>query len=226
MSLIGNNSAIVSLGSSCQAAFQLRLQAPLLSTALNEEFVEYHLPFDWTLATPAQVADWLQSGVVFPQSPDELQPIAEREGAFLWPERGIQFGHDFMTPDGHDIAATFEATRRIYERRVRKLLTLRDAKNVIAVVANTQNNLAQVLPDLTGMRYRRDNIVRLKQVFESFLGRPCRMLCVTYFGMVAGDFTGDSAMDITVRRIPRDASPWQGNLNQWRRVLSEYFTQP
>jgi hypothetical protein len=223
MSLIGKKSAVVSLGSSCQTTFQIHLSNELLSEALGEELAPLRLPFDWTFTSPALATAWLESGVCFPSSPDALSSVAGKAGAFLWRERGIYFWHDFKTPDGVDVVGTFERTRALYERHFQDLRGLGTVENVIAIVANTQNNLEDVAPDPSWLLYRRHEIARLKSAFEAAIGRPCRMLCVTYQDRRAPGFLSDPARDITVKWIPRDASPWHGSRAFWRTTLRDYF---
>jgi hypothetical protein len=222
MSLIGKKSAIVSLGSSCQAAHQIRLHAQLLSEAMGDELVPSRLPFDWTIASAARAATWLAAADRFPCSPGELLPVDGNDGAFLWPKHGIYFWHDFRSPSGIDVAGTFDRTREMYERQFLRLRDLGRLEKIVVVVANTQNNLTSILPSKHDLIYSREDIVRLKTAFESMIGRPCRMLCVTNVGLHGPGFLGDPALDITVRRIPR-AALWQGNPSFWQKIFQEYF---
>jgi hypothetical protein len=223
MSLIGKKSAVVSLGSACQVAFQIRLHADLLSQALGDELVPSRLPFDWTIAPTAKAADWIAATGRFPHSPDELSPVPGRDGAFLWRERGIYFWHDFRTQEGVDVAGRFEYTREMYERHFEKLCNLGKLETVVAVVANTQNNLDDIFPDTSDFIYRRENIMQLKAAFETKIGRPCRMLCITYKDRRARGLLSDPTRDITVKWIPRDPSLWQGSRRLWQTAFRNYF---
>jgi hypothetical protein len=223
MSLIGKKSAVVSLGSACQAAFQIRLHADLLSQALGDELVPSRLPFDWTIAPPARAADWIAASDRFPRSPDALSPVPGEKGAFYWRERGVYFWHDFKTQDGIDVAGTFEYTRDKYERHFEKLRNLGELETVIAVVANTQNNLDGILPDKADLLYRRADVVRLKTAFETEIGRPCRMLCVTYGDRRTPGFWNTPKLDIMVKWIPHAPSPWQGSRRHWGTTFRNYF---
>jgi len=224
MSLIGKKSAVVSLGSACQAAFQIRLHVELLSQVLGDELAPSRLPFDWTIAPAARAADWIEAADRFPGSPDDLTPGEGNEGAFLWRERGVYFWHDFRTSGGGiDVAGTFERTRDMYERHFVKLRDLGKLETVVAIVANTQNSLDGIFPDKTDLLYRRTDIARLKTAFETMIGRPCRMLCVTYSDRRAPGLLSDPARDITVKWIPRDPSLWQGSRRLWGTTLRNYF---
>jgi hypothetical protein len=225
MSLIGAQTGIVSLGSSCQPAHQLMQHASLISERLGEELLHDRYPLDWVICPIGKVTEWLRSGDWFPRSPDDLTPVPEDSAAYLWPERSVYFWHDFRSSGG-DLAGTFRLIQGEYERGFAKLRELHALKRVLIVVANTQNNLPLVLgpayADL-GFDFTAANVSDLKFAFEAFLGRRCEMLCVTYAERSSDALHGMRDQDIAVARIPRDDSEWQGDDAVWRQVLLEYF---
>ena len=222
MSLIGKKTAVVGLGLACQTVFQIHEHAELLSEALGDDLVRSRLPFDWTLVPAAKATAWLKSGKAFPSSPDELIPVEGTPGAYLWPETGIHFWHDFRTPDGIDMIGTFDDTRDMYERHFRKLRGLGELDQVIAVVANTQNNADTILPR-ADLLYRGDHLADLKAAFETVIGRPSRMLCLAYLDRRGRGLISDPARDITVTWLPHDKTAWHGHRGLWRNAFLKYF---
>lgn len=223
MSLIGKKTAVLSLGLSCQTVFQIHQHAQLLSDALGEDLERSRLPLDWTLLPAARATRWIELGKAFPSSPDELVPVPGAPGAFHWLETGVEFWHDFKTPDGFDLAGTFATTRDKYERHWDKLRNLGKLEKVFVIVANTQNNLPDIVRDPQDVQYRRPDIVRLKTAFETMISRSCRMLCVTYRSRRGPALLSMPGRDITVKWIPEDRSQWHGSRRFWETTLRNYF---
>jgi hypothetical protein len=227
MSIVGQRTAIISLGSSCQTATQLRLHAQLISGIVGDKLVPNRLPFDWVISPIMKATAWLRSGVHFPASPDNLAPVPGQQGAFLWQESGIFFWHDFKGLGGVDPIGTFEHTRASYERGFAKLSDLRKLEKVTIVVANTQNNLSIVFDPTyasLGFAFNSANLIGLKKAAEEFLGRRCEMLCVTYADRCSDELCSMPEQDIVVARVPRDSSEWQGEATVWEPLLLDYFT--
>lgn len=226
MSLVGKRIAVVSLGSSCQAAHQLRLHTQLISEILDDTLEHDRLPFDWAISPIQRTSEWLRSGQCFPASPQDLTPVPDQPGAFLWREQGIYFWHDFRSASGIDLAGTFERTRAAYEHGFIKWRRLRSFERLIIVVANTQNNLPLVLgpeyPKL-GFDFTAANLAELKQSAEASLMRPCEMLCVTYADRSADELESMPTQNIVVARVPRDPSGWEGDPAVWRPVLARHL---
>lgn len=226
MSLIGENIAFVSLGSSCQVAQQLRLHAATLSYELGQDLQHRRLPFDWIIAPIEKLTGILNSGVHFPSEPGHLRPHSGQVNARYWPDAGVFFWHDFFDEAGAiNVQATFESTRQQYKRHFSLLRELASKQIIVLVVANTQNNLPTVLGDqFQGFEFTLEKLRSLKSACERYLGRRCLMLAVTYQGLA--DYTlasGASSPDITVRYIARDQSEWEGDSAIWLDVLKDYI---
>jgi hypothetical protein len=231
MSLAGNRIAVVSLGSSCQSAIQLRRHAQFISGIVNDELKHVRHPLDWVVSPIAKTTEWLRSADLFPASPDDLTPVPGLDGVFLWDKRGVYFWHDFRNSNeiemGIDLVGTFEPTRASYERGFAKLHDLKTFDRVVIIVANTQNNM----PDVLGPTYPADdfnftaaNCRALKNSFEELLGRSSEMLCVTYADRSSDELQSVPEQEIVVVRIARDPSVWEGDPAIWEKLLSDYFT--
>ncbi|HEX4508091.1 MAG TPA: hypothetical protein VH722_20360 [Alphaproteobacteria bacterium] len=191
---------------------------------MGDELKWSRLPFDWTITPLANAVGWLKGPLRFPQSADALVPVETWPGGYEWSGHGVYFGHDFGTPEGLDVAGTFEETRSTYLRHFHKLRKLGELDQVVAIVSNTQNNLSEVLPE-ADVLFRRHDMARLKAVFERLIGRSCRMLCVTYDDRSVAGFTSMPERDITVKQIARDASETHGSNEAWEKVFADYFAK-
>ena len=226
MSLIGQTTALISLGSSCQTAQQLRANAHLVSGIFGEDMAHVRLPFDWVVSSPASTAGWLDDGLAFPAGPAELTPMPEHSHTFLWRRRTIYFWHDFQGVAGPDLEAGFAFTAAQYAWSASQLRAVADLRRVILIVGNTQNNLPQSLPADDAFEnyvYSAEKLVALKAAAEGFLNRPCEMLCVTYPQRCADGLRGMPSHRITVARISQDGSLWEGQGSIWGTVLSRYL---
>ena len=228
MSLVGNRIAVVSLGSSCQPAHQLKGHAQFISEIVDDELKHTRLPFDWVISPIARTTEWLRSENLFPVSPGDLASLAGQNGAFLWEEQGVYFWHDFRSYDGNiDLEGTFERTRISYELGFANLRDLRKLERIIVVVANTQNNV----PCALGPSYPSDGfdftvplLKHFKDTVDGSFGRRTEMLCVTYADRCSNELQSMPDLDIVVSRISRDTSGWAGDPAEWKRILLEYFT--
>lgn len=225
MSLIGENIAFVSLGSSCQVAHQLRLHAATLSYETGQDLQHRRLPFDWIIAPIEKLTGMLDSGVHFPSEPGHLRPHSGQVSARYWPDAGVFFWHDFFDETGAiNVQATFESTRQQYEQHFSLLRKLASKKIIVLVVANTQNNLPTVLGDqFQGFEFTLDRLRSLKIACERYVGRRCLMLAVTYQGLADDTLASDASTDIEVRYIARDPSEWEGDSAIWLDVLKDYI---
>jgi hypothetical protein len=227
MSIIGQRIAIVSLGSSCQTAQQLRLHAQPISEMVGDELIHDRLPFDWVISPIGKTTEWLRSGKCFPASPSDLMPVPDYRGVFLWRELGIYFWHDFWSSGDIDLTGTFEYTRNQYERGFAKFHDLRKLDRVVLVVANTQNNLPVVLGSTysrLGFDFTAANLSDLKNATEGLLGRKCELLCVTYADRSSEALHSMPEQDIVVAKISHDASAWEGEPAVWKPLLLAHLS--
>jgi len=226
MSAIGEKLAVVSLGSSCQSAHQIKQNAEMISTLTGDSLMPKRFPFDWLICPIARTAEWLDSGDRFPASPLELSEY-NQEGTFFWKKRGAFFWHDFRQQKLVDVEATFDPTRNKYDRFFNSFADLRNKERVVFVVSNTQNNLISVLGDDYnkggGFVFTPRNTRDLKRSVEKRLGRSCEMLVVTYGQRSAPTLEGAPGEGITVARMRPDGSEWKGDDAAWRALFRTYF---
>jgi hypothetical protein len=225
MSIVGDRVAVVSLGSSCQSAHQIKQNAGLLSALTGDELTPKRFPFDWVICPAARAAEWIRSGDRFPQSPLELSPY-KQGGTFCWKKRGMFFWHDFRQQGVIDIEATFGPTRDKYARFFNSFDDLRNRERIVFVISNTQNNLVSVLGDdyqKGSFAFTPGNMRAVKQSAETALGRPCEMLVVTYGERSVPTLENSADERMTVARIEPDDSEWKGDDAAWRVLFQRYF---
>ena len=225
MSVVGEKLAVVSLGSSCQSAHQVKQNAGMLSALTGDALAPKRFPFDWLICPPGRTAAWIRSGDRFPRSPVELSPYRHK-GTFLWERRGAFFWHDFRQQKVVDVEGTFDLTRGKYDRFFNSFDDLRNRERIVFILSNTQNNLVSVLGkdyEKGGFVFTPENIRAVKQGAEDALGRSCEMLVVTYDARSVPALESLPDERITVAKIKPDGSEWKGDDATWRGLLLGYF---
>lgn len=140
MSVFGKRTAVVSLGVSCQTAWQIKKQAGLLSELAGEPLEAAAGPFDWLIMPPAGFSSWMAAGARFPASPDEIVVHPN----FHWPRHNLHFWHEFTTDGAVALHATFDRTRAKFDHLLGKLAAIRACERRVFFVSNTQPNLDEV----------------------------------------------------------------------------------
>ncbi|TAM95935.1 MAG: hypothetical protein EPN45_21960 [Rhizobiaceae bacterium] len=225
MSVVGEKLAVVSLGSSCQSAHQIKQNAAMLSALAGDELTPKRFPFDWVICPVARTGEWIRSSDRFPQSPMELSPY-KQDGTFHWKKQGMFFWHDFRQQKAVDVEGTFSLTRDKYDRFFNSFDDLRKRERVIFVVSNTQNNLVSVLGDdyqKGCFTFTPENTRAVKQSAEVALGKPCELLVVTYDERSVPALESLPEERMTIARIRPDDSEWKGDDATWSALFQRYF---
>lgn len=214
MSLIGEQAAVISLGTSCQSARHISLNMGLLRRRLDMTMQLRTLPLDWSLSPPSAVARWVRSPVRVPTGQAELlvtqTPFWLRHGVWLW--------HDTMENE-----AAFAPLAERLERRWERMLELRKLKRRHFILSNTQNNLSSVpnqAPqpmdfNLTGQRMR--DVV---SAVESLFGPEGNsFLFVSYAHRVSAD-AHQTGLPLAI--LEPDESHHDGDSAQWTAALEQH----
>ncbi|MTI00649.1 hypothetical protein [Roseibium sp. RKSG952] len=218
MSAGGENTAIVSLGMSCQSARQIRTSIDVLSAALGEQVKPNRSFFDGLIAPIGGMCRLFEDGF----------PIFSREqilpgpGEPTWQPYGIRFLHHFRDEAGTaDVLVHFEENLSRFSYLRQKFLRLRDRARVIFVVSNTQNNLPDVAQktDIPAIAFSDRELERLQRAVDGFMGRSCEYLIVSY----PSRYKGRSLPDLHL--LAPDDSEWTGDKTQWRALFKRYFGQ-
>jgi hypothetical protein len=213
MSLIGAETAVVSLGASCQTARQIRLHQALLSERLGDALLPQSLPFDWIFAPPAAAARLLRGPVRVPPGPAELlvtqQPFWLRHGVWLW--------HDPLEAEGD-----FAAMQDRQARRWARFLALRALRRRVFVVSVTQNNLdgvANAAPQSLDFRLTRARMRALADaVTEVFGPEGNSLVFLAYADRLAPDAL---AAGFPLAVLERDGTDHEGSDVQWAAALAD-----
>lgn len=228
MSLIGNRIAVVSLGSSCQTAHQLKLNAALVSELCGDELKHVRLPFDWVIGPIEKTTEWLRPGTIFPNSPNDLTVVSRELGTFFWEQKGIYFWHDFRSANYIDVDhfENFERTRAVYAKSFDAFRQILRKKRIVFIISNTQNNLLWAFGDdywKIGFDFNEENIRNIKHAVNDLFGVECELICVTYAKRSADTLSDMKDMNIFVERVEPDNSGWQGDDDAWKNLIANYF---
>lgn len=215
MSLLGQRTAIISLGVSCQTARQLIRNAGLLSGLIQDELRHRRMPFDWVISGPEAMAEWIRDDLPFPRSPYDLMSVARGSDGYEWRGRRLLFWHDFRGGwrGGLSLFSMFDRNRQKYQHLRKTFQLAGSLERVVLVVSNMQNNLATLAgPFADDFRFTERRLAVLKEAVERQLRRNCEMLVVSNNEECAGTAV-----------IERDASVWEGNDAGWAAALQAYF---
>ncbi|TNC12760.1 hypothetical protein FF100_13940 [Methylobacterium terricola] len=137
MSAFGQRTAIISLGVSCQTAWQIDRHVDLLSSLTGEPLTRATGPFDWLIMPPRSFASWMRAGGRFPDHPREIVCHPN----FYWPAHNLHFWHEFTRDDVIALDETFEATRAKFAYLLDRFAELKRFRRCLFFVSNTQANL-------------------------------------------------------------------------------------
>lgn len=140
MSAFGQQTAIISLGVSCQTAWQIDRHIDLLSTLTGEPLTRATGPFDWLIMPPRSFASWMRAGGRFPDHPGEIVVHPN----FYWPAHNLHFWHEFTRDDVVALDETFDETRAKFSYLLDRFAGLKRFRRCLFFVSNTQSNLDEV----------------------------------------------------------------------------------
>lgn len=203
MTLMGSDTAIVSLGVSCQTAHQLRINQSVAAGLTGEDMAVVRTPFEWMLTPLDSLVAMIRAGEYFPYSLQELDwcvhPYWSRYDCFFWHE-DIAFAHPTRF-HMRFLRATerLESTARMRRR--------------IFIVSNTQNALEGVAEEAGGFDYSIDDarLDTLQAALDERFG-PSELYAIGYPHTMTA--TGDRAFYLAI-----DESSWTGDQDQWAEVL-------
>jgi hypothetical protein len=217
MSISSNKVAIVSIGISCQTAYQIRNHKEYIKELLNlPDICESTYPFDWVICPPENILCQIDSSF-FPQSPDELE---RRSGVVCWPSVGVYYWNDFHSGD---INANFEDIGSKFSHLNQKWGKLCEFDKVIFVLSNTQNNLPIVSPGVGGFnwKFKKSVIIEIREKIMNFMpGCMAEGFVVTYPDRCDSDVL-DGGWPVYF--LKQDESAWEGDAVQWRQVIYNYM---
>lgn len=208
MTLVCHDTAAISIGVSCQTTHQLSNHRILVSQMLRRQMEDYSSFFDWTLCDARAAASIVASRYkrVAPGDIDVL-------GKFFWlPEHGVWFFHD---SDDLSTAGRQRVAEK-YSYLLSNFWALAAKKRRYFLLGNTQNNLNE-----TSFEGRRSSTLSAEIVSQveraiagSFEHGANRIVTVAYADRTSDVIDG-------AHLLSRDDSRWQGDTEQWAKVLGK-----
>lgn len=219
MSLVGVNSAVISLGVSCQTTKQILFHQALFEQYFGEPLIEENHYFDYLICPVRAAESTLRLKSWFPQRKN----LGMAHTPF-WKTRGLYFWHSFSahktTPD--ELYRDYEKHKSKYRYLGAKLEGLR-GKRIVIIVSNTQNSL-ETMHTETGRHFPRTlkaaELRALKRRADAFFGVKTQMLVVTRRGI----FRGLWCPGINLAFIGPDGSKWEGDTVQWGEAISRFLS--
>jgi hypothetical protein len=168
MSAFGTETAIISLGVSCQTAWQIDRHVDLLSDLLGEPLVKATGPFDWLIMPPASFASWMGAGGLFPDHPGEIVVHPN----FYWPRHNLHFWHEFTRDGVVALDETFAQTKMKFTYLLDRFSGLKTFRRCLIFVSNTQSNLDEVVRVSPTMNFHfgREAMAALTQAVRDTIG--------------------------------------------------------
>lgn len=218
MSVGGTQTAIVSLGMSCQSARQIRASIEVLNAALGEDLEPERHFFDGLISPINGLARLFEDG--FPIF--ERSQIAPGPGHPTWQPYGIRFLHHFREEGGEaDIDRHFQTDLARFTHLRNKFVRLGERKRIVFVISNSQNNLAQVAADteMESITFDPQELRGLQHAVDRYLERSCEYLIVSHPNRHGGSTIPE------LKVLEADDSDWTGDKTQWRALFQEYLSR-
>jgi hypothetical protein len=147
MALFCADTALVSVGMSCQGAIQLQLHRSFVSHLLGSEAIIKRTPFDWLICTPASAASMIGAGRYHPELVSELESFP---GV---PPRWPVMGDCYFWHESKHVVAKPDSFVDKFAHTTQTLEGVTKFQRRIFFVANTQDNLADEVQAVAPIPY-------------------------------------------------------------------------
>ncbi|MDQ0474810.1 hypothetical protein [Labrys wisconsinensis] len=209
--LISAKNAVVSLGVSCQTAYQIRRHERLIAAALKDQDLAWQSSFFSNLIAPASaVVSLFSSG----GAAEVLGEDIELSRRARWKAHGLFFWHDRFDRELLSSKYTYLLNKTIR--------LLRSVNNIVFIVSNTQNNLLELSREIETMdpRIHEHDASEMVEVVTNFFGDKCRFLFVVnpdigHVPHILGKARGYV--------IEHDTGAWYGNTVAWQLILRQFL---
>jgi hypothetical protein len=220
MSVVGANSAIVSIGMGAQTAHQIRANTELLKSISGDSTLQpADMPFDMVKCTPSSVMQMMFDDKFAPTADDlrfNVKPWWRGANTYYWLEYGD--AADLAAARQKSAAATIE-----FEKRAKAIRALRGSdKHIVLIASNTQNNLdyaAQITKTLNPFVHGAE-LFLLHAAAKSFFRKQVELIFITY----ASRYDGANVPGVRTVEIEPDSSPWAGDTERWAQALKKLTT--
>ena len=205
MAVFAGDTAIVSLGISCQTAMQMSEHAALFDRHFLGKATHASTPLDWLLTGQTALARMLEQDLYFPVDDDELG----RNVRPFWRRMNVYYFHEPM------ILVQPGEVRAKFDHMTRTLAKARDCARRVFIISNSQNNLP-AQDEMIGERWwflDDDGLRGVRAAVEARFG-PSELYVVSYRGRHAVERAADRLFE-----LEPDASNVRGDASQWAQVF-------
>lgn len=200
---------LISLGVSCQTAFQLEDQKALLEEISGETAEYRNTPFDWLLCPPASAGAILDDDVFFPAEDAELALLETP----YWRRHRVHYLHEpTILNDPSKVRAKFAHTAQTLRRA-------RQAKRRVLLISNSQRNVADYDARISSEWYRftPENMATLRDSVERFFG-PSKLYAISERGR--HDLAAQPwVFEVTPPAYKPWKAPLRGQPDQWAAIF-------
>jgi hypothetical protein len=204
VSLVGGKSAIISLGLSCQTAWQLQLNQQLISDLIGEPLSVKKSLFNYTLSQPDAICDYLAAG---PGQTITSEDITSNHENILFIERlKLWLMHDSKQREPEHLPVVAQKYTYLSDN----FWSVQKAERRLFIVSNSQNNLRrQNIPGQREFSLREQDIHNITDaVHRAFPSGSNTVAFVCYSDRV-------SAPSGTYHALRPDTSVWEGDRDHW-----------
>lgn len=225
ISAIGERTAVISLGTSCQTSEQINRNIDLIRALTGDHALEVRaFPFDAVIAEPESVMKALSQKRPYP-SADQLEFFVKP----YWRRCNIYYWHHFI--EGNSLAAgeRLDHFNDLYRRRAKRLRwALESEKRLIFVVSNTQPDLLE-----KGTQTRSFNPVitaaamrSLQRTLRKMANREIELIVVTTKGRFRGlRWLQPFRICMQPSSVAKPGLPWQGDASAWNRSFADGLSE-
>lgn len=215
LSIMGDQSAVVSLGISCQTYYQIRENVDVVREELGDaSLIPQAFPLDGLICPPYEASALILGGSRFPSEHDVTQESIPR-----WRGRNIVFPHAFKGADNrYAVGETYGEVKQKFVARWRRFDRLTSVKYLLFVVSNTQNELGRQCGEygLPKPTLRASEVNLLSRSLKEKFGNHASLLAITREDLFVSD-AYDNHFDLHFHT--EDESGWQGDSSPWRESL-------
>lgn len=214
MSVLGNDVCVVSIGISCQTAYQIKKNLELLKKITGDTTLECRrMPFDWLISEPDSVISMIKSENYYPKYLTEI----EISNTSYWSKHNCYFWHDTKLLT----AKSFHIFQQKYAHITLNFGKITNVKKRVFLISNTQNNLPQVKRQTKNLQINFDlnHIKCLIEIIETkFLGEN-KFIIVSNKNRIAEKDLNNLELLAPVYCLDVENSKWKGNDSAWTTLL-------